>query len=192
MYNFLHRVGWILLILLFACFTFWICISQLLRFVNGPIVVTLEKDYRNWVYEPMAITICTDYMNASAANELIERFKGTITGFDSSRSEDYHHFFNVVGTLNAENVHLLKEFESTDLFEHFTGEDLLTIAAEAKMIGKWDEFRYFEYIFLYRWNIQSFGIIVWTLLWQKRAFATLRWECSSTSKHQLLMCKYIF
>lgn len=125
-----NRIGWLILIMLSAYFTFSVCISQLVRFINGPIVVTLEKDYRNWAYEPMAITICTDYLHENAADELIERFSRNLKEFDTNSSNSYRHLFNVIGSLNAENIDRMNEIGNIDLFGTLTGDDLMAIATE--------------------------------------------------------------
>lgn len=116
------------LIVLFTYFTYSICTNQLRRFLNGPIVVSLEKDYRNWVYEPMAITICTDFLNESATHKIIQRYTTTEEDCDPDSYELYRQYFELIGSLNPENLHLISEFEHTDLFANLTGDDLLSIA----------------------------------------------------------------
>lgn len=120
-----------MLILLCTYFTFSICKSQLIRFINGPIVVTLEKDYRNWVYEPMAITICTNYLHENASDELIQHFQEKFND-STNHSEDYRNLFNIVGSLNAENVDLIDKIENIDLFLNLSGKDLLMIASKVR------------------------------------------------------------
>lgn len=118
------------LILLFTYFTYSICANQIRRFLSGPIVVSLEKDYRNWVYEPMAITICTDFLNESVMHEIIQRYASVEQDCDPDSYELYRQYFELIGSLNAENVQSISEFEHTDLFVNFTGDDLLSIAIE--------------------------------------------------------------
>lgn len=120
------------LILLFTYFTLSVCGNQLLRFLNGPIVVSLEKDYRNWAYEPMAITICSDYLDEDAMNSLIQRYTDTTEDCDPDSYDIYRRFFEVVGLMNAENIHLIGEFENDELIMNLTGEDLRTIATEVR------------------------------------------------------------
>lgn len=122
------------LIVLFTCFAYSICANQIRRFLNGPIVVSLEKDYRNWVYEPMAITICTDFLNKSAMHEIIQRYANTEEDCDPDSYELYRQYFDLIRSLSSENLHLISEFEHTDLFANLTGEDLLSIAIEVCQI----------------------------------------------------------
>lgn len=120
------------LIILFTYFTYSICANQIRRFLNGPIVVSLEKDYRNWVYEPPAITICTDFLNKSVMHDLVERYANVEEDCDPDTYEFYRQYFELIGSLNSENLHLIREFEQIDLVANFTGEDLLSIAIEVK------------------------------------------------------------
>lgn len=118
------------LIILFSYFTYSICANQILRFLNGPIVVSLEKDYRNWVYDPMAITICTDFLNQSVMHDIIQRYTNVDEDCDPDSYDLYRQYFELIGSLTPENLHLIDEFKHTDLFMNFTGEDLLSIATE--------------------------------------------------------------
>lgn len=118
------------LIVLFIYFTLSVCGNQILRFLNGPIVVSLEKDYRNWAYDPMAITICTDYLDENAMNRLIEQYTDTTEDCDPESYDIYRRYFNVIGSLNAENIHLLTEFQDEQQILNFTGDDLRNIAKE--------------------------------------------------------------
>lgn len=128
------RIGWMALILLFTYFTCTICVEQVLRFWNGPIVVSMEKDYRNWAYEPVAITICTDYLNETTMHEIVQRYANTDEDCDPESYELYRQYFALIASLNLENFHLINEFGHTDLFANFTGEDLLSIAIEVNQL----------------------------------------------------------
>lgn len=118
------------LIVLFSYFTYSICANQIRRFLNGPIVISLEKDYRNWVYQPMAITICSDFLNKSVMHEIIQRHANVDEDCDPDSYELYRQYFELIGSLNSENLHLISDFEHTDLFANLSGEDLLSIAIE--------------------------------------------------------------
>lgn len=92
--------------------------------------MSLEKDYRNWVYEPMAITICTDFLNQSVMHDIIRRYTDVDEDCDPDSYDLYRQYFELIGSLTPENLHLIDEFKHTDLFMNFTGEDLLSIATE--------------------------------------------------------------
>lgn len=124
------------LIVLFTCFTYSICANQIRRFLSGPIVVSLEKDYRNWIYEPMAITICTDFLNKSVMHDLIQRYANVDGDCDPDSYELYRQYFELIGSLNSENLHLIGDFEDTSFFANFTGDDLLSIAIEVSRPNK--------------------------------------------------------
>lgn len=127
----LFRLLWLKLVILFICFTISICYDQMNRFLDSPISVSLEKDYRNWKYRPMAITICTDFINDTSVNQFIERFANVSDEYDSKTSYDeYKSFFEMIGALNVENIDLINQFESIDSVKNFTGDDLLFIAIE--------------------------------------------------------------
>lgn len=131
---FFCRIGWMVLILVFTYFTYSICAEQIRRFLNGPIVVSLDKDYRNWVYEPMAITICTDFLNKSVMDEIIQQYTNTEEDCDPDSYELYRQYFELIGSLNADNLHSISEYEHTDLFTNLTGEDLLSIAIKVSQV----------------------------------------------------------
>lgn len=124
------RIGWMTLILLFIYFSISICSDQILRFLNGPIVVSLEKDYRNWGYEPMTITICTDYLNEDAMNNVIQRYINTTGNSQLDHFDLYQRYFHMIASLNANNFQSLNEFANVELFANLTGDDLLTIVTE--------------------------------------------------------------
>lgn len=174
------------LILLCTFSTIWICVSQVARFINGPIVVTLEKDYRNWVYKPMAITICTDYLNENATDVLMQRFSENFSQFSIDDSRKYRDFFHIIGSLNAENLDLIRKFENTNLFSNLTGEDLLTIATEV-LIWKFNEsIREIFISYFFRWKIRPIGILNFIRLWPKQAYAIQLCKFMSTSGHRAM------
>lgn len=151
------------LTVLFTYFTYSICANQIRRFLGGPIVVSLEKDYRNWVYEPMAITICTDFVNKSVMHEMVERYAKVDEDCDPDSYKLYRQYFELIGSLNADNLHLIGEFEDTDFFANLTGDDLLSIAIEVSRSRvnciqaiKW----YFD------WFVQLKQPILWDSLFQ--------------------------
>lgn len=80
----------------------------------------------------MAITICSDYLDEDAMNSLIRRYTDTTEDCDPDSYDIYRRFFEVVGLMNAENVHLIGEFENDELIMNLTGEDLRTIATEVR------------------------------------------------------------
>lgn len=120
-----------MLILLFSYFTYSICNDQVVRFLNGPIIVSLEKNYRDWAHEPMAITICTDYVDESVADNLYRRLANNGNGSKTENYDVYRRFFHAVGTLNAENIQSMEEFENMSVFTNLNGDDIFGIAIEA-------------------------------------------------------------
>lgn len=95
-------------------------------------MVSLEKDYRNWAYEPMAITICTDYLDEDAMNTLIQQYTDTTEDCDPDSYDIYRRFFAAIGLMNADNIHSIREFANIDLVMNFTGEDLRIIATQVR------------------------------------------------------------
>lgn len=135
-FNFVkNRLGWLILILLFTYFAFSICVDQVLRFLNGSIVISLEKDYRNWAYDPMALTICTDYLHESVFDKLIQNFGNASGNCDAQCYIDFQHFFSVANSITASNMDRLIEFEQSKLFLNLTGEDLLAIVTEVNNLN---------------------------------------------------------
>lgn len=127
--NFNSRVGWLVLILLFTYFTLSICINQVSRFVNDPFIFTVKTDYNSWSYNIPSLTICSDYMNDSFVDEIYQRFENvTSIAYESRTYRDYYHYMKLIGSLNAENIHLIDDFENTKLFKNLTGEEIFNIA----------------------------------------------------------------
>lgn len=127
--KFYCRIGWFMLILLFTYFTISICINQVARFLNDPFVFTVEANYNSWAFNLPGYTICTDYVNDSFIGEYYKRDKNiTSIDHDSSSYRDYYHYMRIIGSLNEENIHLIDEFERTDLFKSLTGEEIYDIA----------------------------------------------------------------
>lgn len=121
---------------MFTCFTIMICFDQMVRFLNEPIVISLERDYRNWIYQPLDITICTDFVNETVLEQLVNNQFVNIT----KRSDDYNRFFEVVALANSGNIQEFDQFEGMESLKMFSGEDLLYIATEVNI--------FFNYCFL--------------------------------------------
>lgn len=119
-----------ILIIVFSVLASLICTNQLIRFFNEHFL-SMETDYRNWTYEPMAITICTNYFHENATEEVIQRFEGE---WDADSYEDYHQFFRILSVLNVENMHLMEEITNIDRFVNLTGEDLFNIVVEVNKL----------------------------------------------------------
>lgn len=118
---------------MFTYFTFSVCNDQVLRFLNGPIVVSLERNYREWSHEPMAITICTDQLHQNVIDASYRRFVNNANGSEAESDDVYRRLFHAIGSLNADNIHSMGEFENIGLFLNFSGEDILRIAMEASL-----------------------------------------------------------
>lgn len=100
-----------------------ICIDQFMRYWNGPIVVSLESDYRNWVYRPPAITYCRnqfDYL-------VVDRIAASYCNASAVDCAAYKMLIQTVANSNVSNLHTFERFEH--LSAKFTGADLVEIAA---------------------------------------------------------------
>lgn len=98
------------------------------RFLDAPIVVSLETDYRNWKYEPMTLTICSEFINDTALDQIV--FNQLANASDSKQYENLRHFFEVIAAINGENIKSIDQFKDIDYLNNFTGDDLLRIAKE--------------------------------------------------------------
>lgn len=107
-----------------------ICIKQMQRFSSSPIIVTLENDYRSWVYPPMAITLCPNYIEESSLERLIQQYSGVSEDCDLDTFEEYRQYFEAIGSLNAGNIQSFDRFEDTEMLSNLTGDDLMFIATE--------------------------------------------------------------
>ena len=93
----------------------------------------MELNYQDWAYNVPAITICFDYTNDSFIDEYYQRFENvTVINNETRTYHDYRHYMKKIGSLNAENIHLIDEFEQTELFRSLSGEELYDIA-----LGVW-------------------------------------------------------
>lgn len=63
-------------------------------------------------------------------DELIQRFTNVAENCDPESYDLYRRYFQVIGSLNADNFHLINEFHDDELLENITGTDLLDIAIE--------------------------------------------------------------
>lgn len=113
-----------MLVLLFSYFTFSVCVSQFIRFVTSPFVFTVEINFHSWIYSTPAITICADYVNETFIDESYQSYERK--SIDSY--EDFRRYMIIIGKLNAESIHLIDDFENTEIFKSLRGEDLLDIA----------------------------------------------------------------
>lgn len=76
------------------------------------------------MYNIAGISICGDAINASYINESYKLVESSTTVSYS----DYYHYMKIIGSINADSIHLIDDFENTHLFKNLTGEDLLEIA----------------------------------------------------------------
>lgn len=77
-----------------------------------------------------AYTICSSF---DPYNEFIgdyyKRSKNvTSINYQSKTYRNYHRYMEIIGSLNAENFHLIEEFENTELFKNLSGEEIFDIA----------------------------------------------------------------
>ena len=89
----------------------------------------MEVNYNNWIYSTPALTVCTDYVNHSFIDEYYKRAEN-ITSIDknSATYHDYQRYMKIIGSLNAENIHLIDEFDNSELFKNLSGDQIYNIA----------------------------------------------------------------
>lgn len=117
------------MVLLFAFFAFSICVDQVSRFVEDPFAITRDVNYHEWTYSPVGFTICTDYVNESFIGEYYQRYENTtFIDYKSKRYRDYRYYMELIGALNADNIHSIDRFENTELFRNLNGEEIFKIA----------------------------------------------------------------
>lgn len=115
--------------MLFAYFALSICIDQVSRFVSDPFVFTMETNYNDWPFNVPGYTICTDYVNRTFIDQLYKRSENvTLIDYKSESYRDYYNYTEKIGSLNAENIHFVEEFEKTELFKGLSGEEIFDIA----------------------------------------------------------------
>ena len=74
-------------------------------------------------------TICSDYVNESFIEQHYQRSENVISIDKESKAyRDYYRYMKIIGSLNAENIHLIDHFESTELFKDLSGEEIFDIA----------------------------------------------------------------
>ncbi|XP_058456710.1 sodium channel protein Nach-like [Malaya genurostris] len=71
--HWLERLFWTVIIICSLYSSYAICLTTWERYQKHPIVLTLQTDYRNWIYRPPAVTICPSYINELQSKEMIHR-----------------------------------------------------------------------------------------------------------------------
>ena len=95
----------------------------------------MEVNYHDWSYNDPALTICSDYANESFINEYYKSNENvTSINYNSSVYLDYNHYLKIIGSLNAENIYSIDEFEKTELFKSLSGEEILNIALNVSIL----------------------------------------------------------
>ena len=95
----------------------------------------MEVNYRDWSYNFPAYTICSDYANESFIAEYYKQSENiTLIDRNSKAYRDYSRYMKIIASLNAENIHLMNEFEKTELFKNFSGEEIFNIALNVKAL----------------------------------------------------------
>lgn len=128
-FSFRCRIGWLTLVSLCTYFAFSICIDQVSRFIGDPFIYTVETNDIGWTYSRPAYTICLDYVNNTFIDQYYKRSEN-VTSIDKNSKDylDYYRYMKIIGSLNAENIHLTEEFENAELFKELSGEELFHIA----------------------------------------------------------------
>lgn len=126
--SFCSRIGWLILVMMFIYFACSICVDQVIRFVTDPFIFNVETNYFNWSYNLPGITICSDYVNESFTREYYQRSDNAWIGRENKTFQDFRHYMNIIGSLNADSMNLIDQFENSTLFRNVSGEDLLKIA----------------------------------------------------------------
>lgn len=119
----IYRMLWTCLIVLSIICSTVICIDQFMRYWKGPIVVSLESDYRNWAYRPPAITYCQSRFDY----RVVDRIAGSYCNASAEDCAAYKALIRTVANSNVSNLHTFERFEH--LSAKFTGDDLLEMAA---------------------------------------------------------------
>lgn len=174
-YSFHYRFGWLALVLLFTYFALSICINQISRFLKDPFIFSLETNYHSWTYHVPGYSICPDYINISFVNEYYQRSENvTSIDFNSTVYNDYYHYMKIIGSLNAENIHLIDDFEKTELFKNLSGEEIFDIALNVRTFfsstfhSKMWILSIFQYLTAkvspQRWPPPSIGYRSWNML----------------------------
>lgn len=97
--------------------------------MDNPTVVTLERDYRNWMYRPMAITYCSEFIDNNTVDAIVERYWNVKTD-NCDEFKFYELFVRTIAMATYANVDSFEPFENMSL--KFSGDDMLNIAREVK------------------------------------------------------------
>lgn len=114
--------------MVFIYWTFSICVNQVTRFLDDPFIFYVDINYHDWKFHEPGYTICTDYANESFIEEYYQRYENVPIKYENQMFQDYRRYMKIIGSLNAETIHTIDQFENTTLFRNLSGEDLLAIA----------------------------------------------------------------
>ena len=114
-----YRVFWLSIISVCFWGTSSVCISQWHRFQNNSTELYYQTDYKNWLFQPPAYTICSNYVDVILAKELV------LTFWNISESDDkydyYFDFVTLVATTNYSNFYRYEKYiNDTTLIENNT------------------------------------------------------------------------
>ncbi|XP_037050277.1 sodium channel protein Nach-like [Bradysia coprophila] len=123
----LERLLWISLICTSLYFALTVCRKEWHRYQDNSVVLSLETNWRNWEYLAPGVTICTDYIDDTRANNFVE------TNWNLSENDSnfpiYKNFVEVIARTTYGNLQELRQF-SKYTFLH--GLNLLQIAREMR------------------------------------------------------------
>lgn len=69
-----NRFFWLAVIFLSAFTAYEVCIDQYQRYERNPTVLSIETNYRNWIYKHCAITLCSGYQDFDMLDSIIEKY----------------------------------------------------------------------------------------------------------------------
>lgn len=135
-YSFYSRIGWLTLVLIFATFTFSICVDQVTRFLSNPVIFTVDTNFYNWSYNWPDVTICTNFANESFIEKSYQHNLNTQKNFKNISFEDHQRYMKIIASLNAENIQQFQQFEEGTWFRNLSGEDLFGVAVNVRTFLK--------------------------------------------------------
>lgn len=83
--------------------------NQLQRYLNDPTVIALEIDYRKWVFEPNAVTMCSEFVANSNASTWLIKYYWNLSEADDDFSY-YECYLETIATATYRNLSVFGHF----------------------------------------------------------------------------------
>ncbi|XP_055536311.1 sodium channel protein Nach isoform X2 [Wyeomyia smithii] len=121
--HWLERLLWAVILVCSVYGSYAICLITWTRYQQNPTVLTLQTDWRQWIYRPPAITFCPMYFDVQRSKDMIQRLWNISEQHE--KFPFYYRFLETVANATTDNLATFEPFAADDSLANV---DMLEVA----------------------------------------------------------------